>query len=170
MRFDRVVLVDTNVILEAIRTGSFRALSGAYQIETVDKCIEETQTGTQFRKRNIPVDIDELQNSLQKIHTPTSFERAKLSIDLGGLSLDEGEFMLWAHAYSRNDVWKLCGPDKASLRCGVRLGLSDRLISLEKLLKVISFRPKTVLKKAYTTNWHESTMAQILLDEKFKQA
>ena len=168
MRFDRVVLIDTNVILEASRTGSFRALSGAYQIETVEKCLEETQTGVQYRRRNIPVDIDELQNSLQKIHTPTNIERAKLSVDLGGLLLDEGEYMLWAHAYSRNDNWILCGPDKASLRCGVRLGLSDRLISLEKLLKAISFRPKTVLKKAYTTNWHESTMAQILLDEKIQ--
>ena len=168
MRFDRVVLIDTNVILEASRTGSFRALSGAYQIETVDKCMEETQTGVQYRRRNIPVDIDELQNSLQKIHTPTNIERAKLSVDLGGLSLDEGEYMLWAHAYSRNDDWILCGPDKASLRCGVRLGLSDRLISLEKLLNAISFRPRTGLKKAYTTNWHESTMAQILLDEKIQ--
>lgn len=168
MRFDRVVLIDTNVILEASRTGSFRTLSGAYQIETVEKCLEETQTGVQYRRRNIPVDIDELQNSLQKIHTPTNIERAKLSVDLGGLLLDEGEYMLWAHAYSRNDDWILCGPDKASLRCGVRLGLSDRLISLEKLLKAISFRTKIVLKKAYMTNWHESTMAQILLDEKIQ--
>ena len=40
-----VVLVDTNVIVEAYRTETWRALAGSYGIETVKDCVTETQTG-----------------------------------------------------------------------------------------------------------------------------
>ena len=33
------VLVDTNIILETHRTGSWRALSGGYPVETVEDCV-----------------------------------------------------------------------------------------------------------------------------------
>ena len=48
--------------------------------------------------------------------------------------LDPGEKSLWAHAITRNDAWMMCGPDKASLLTGVRLGFRNRLVALEKLL------------------------------------
>ena len=41
------VLVDTNAILESFRVGSWRALTGGYDVETVEDCIIETQTGYQ---------------------------------------------------------------------------------------------------------------------------
>jgi hypothetical protein len=44
------VLVDTNVILEAHRSGSWRALTGGYGVETVEDCVNETQTGFQRRR------------------------------------------------------------------------------------------------------------------------
>ena len=37
------VLVDTNIILERYRVGSWRALAGGYSVETVEECVEETQ-------------------------------------------------------------------------------------------------------------------------------
>ena len=37
-------------------------------------------------------------------------------------------------ARRRHDAWILCGPDRASLRCGVRLGFRERLVSLERFL------------------------------------
>ena len=40
-----VVLVDTNVIIEAHRTAAWAALVGAYGVETVEDCVTETQTG-----------------------------------------------------------------------------------------------------------------------------
>ena len=46
-----VVLVDTNVIIEAHRTGAWAALAGAYAVETVEDCVTETQTGYQRRPR-----------------------------------------------------------------------------------------------------------------------
>ena len=38
-------LMDTNVIIEAHRTDSWRALTGGYRVESVEKCVIETQTG-----------------------------------------------------------------------------------------------------------------------------
>ena len=35
------VLVDTNVIIEAHRTGAWRALAGGYVLETVEDCVTE---------------------------------------------------------------------------------------------------------------------------------
>ena len=37
--------------------------------------------------------------------------------------LDPGKQALWAHALGRGDGWLLCGPNKARVRLGVRLGL-----------------------------------------------
>ena len=75
--------------------------------------------------------------------------------------LDEGEKALWAHALARPDAWVLCGPDKASLRIGVRLNLRDRLVALEYLLKDAGFRPKMSLKIAYRQDWLDRTLAEL---------
>ncbi|MBO4123014.1 hypothetical protein J5T34_19995 [Cupriavidus gilardii] len=39
------VFVDTNIILEAFRTGCWAAICERYAIETVEKCVEEALTG-----------------------------------------------------------------------------------------------------------------------------
>lgn len=54
-RHQGIVLVDTNVILEAHRTGSWRALAGGYPVETVDDCVDETQTGFQLHRSELRV-------------------------------------------------------------------------------------------------------------------
>jgi hypothetical protein len=75
--------------------------------------------------------------------------------------LDNGEKALWAHAIARPDAWVLCGPDKASLRIGIRFGFRDRLIALERLLADTGFRPKTPLKVAYRSDWLARTLTEI---------
>jgi hypothetical protein len=79
--------------------------------------------------------------------------------------LDAGEQMLWAHALTRTDTWVLCGPDKASLRVGIRLGHRDRLVSLERLLKDAGFNLKN-LREAYTQRWLEQALSQLALLER----
>ena len=66
----------------------------------------------------------------------------------------------------RHDDWTLCGPDKASLRCGVRLGLRDRLVSMQGLLDDLGHRPATALRNAYTRRWHERTIGELILAER----
>ena len=57
VRHRGIVPVDTNVILEAHRTGSWRALTGGYAVETVEDCVTETQKGFQRRQPKHPGEL-----------------------------------------------------------------------------------------------------------------
>ena len=120
--------------------------------------------GVQRRRKEEVIDVGELRDSLAAVHSVSVRERAELALREGSIALDEGEAALWAHALGRNDVWTLCGPDRASLRCGVRLGYRERLVSLEELLKRVGHR-SSGLRPAYTQKWHDRVVGQIRLEE-----
>lgn len=107
-------------------------LAGGYRVETVEDCVMETQTGFQIRRPEQSISARELQTSLAAVHCVGNRERAELAVLIQGIALDRGEESLWVHALGRDDDWVLCGPDKASLRCGVRLGFRERIVSLEE--------------------------------------
>lgn len=152
------LLVDTNVILECHRTSSWRALTRRYVTETVEKCVEETLTGYQNRRPEQLIDQVELRQSLAAVHAISEAELAHaLTRDARIADLDPGEKHLWAHALRRNDAWILCGPDASSLRIGLRLGLRDRLLPLERLLDDIGHRVGG-LGRHYTRKWHEDKL------------
>ncbi|MHA3977369.1 hypothetical protein ACW9UR_06790 [Halovulum sp. GXIMD14794] len=159
------VLVDTNVILESYRVGAWRALAGGYPIETVEDCITETQTGFQRRRPEQLIDPGELRASMATVHGVDDRELAALLLQAADIALDTGEQSLWAHALGRSDGWILCGPDKASLRFGVRSGFRDRLFALEHLLEAVGHRPKQPLKTAYTSKWLAKTLSELVISE-----
>lgn len=159
------VLVDTNVILESWRIGAWPALTGGYGVETVEDCVTETQTGFQRRRLEQQIDVRALRDSLAAIHAPGDREIAAAAVRASDIALDIGERSLWAHALTRTDGWILCGPDKASLRFGVRLGHRDRLVALERLLGDAGYRPKEPLKDAYTKKWLERALSELVLSE-----
>lgn len=160
------LLVDTNVILEGHRTASWRALTGGLRVETVTDCVTETQTGFQRRRPEQRIDEAALRRSLAGVHDVADAQRALAYVrDPFIASLDAGEQALWAHALARGDAWVLCGPDKASLRLGVRLGFRDRLVALEALLDRVGHRPKTPLKAHYTSRWLATCLSDISLSE-----
>lgn len=159
------VLVDTNLIFEAHRTASWRALTGGYRVETVQECVTETQTGYQRRRRGQQIDEAELRERLGAVTTVDDRARAGLAVRIGELALDEGEACLWAHALGRDDDWILCGPDRASLRCGVRLGFRERLVSLEALIEDVGYRPRVAFRPAYSREWHNRVVGELVLAE-----
>lgn len=154
------VLLDTNVIIECWRIGAWRALAGGYRLETVEAVEAEALTGVQR------ADVDGFSTSFQAIHAVSDAERAAAFIHDEQLGfLDEGELALWAHALTRRDEWILCGPDKASLRFGIRVGLRERLVALERLLGDVGYRPKVPLRDAYSQRWLERTLAELAQQE-----
>jgi hypothetical protein len=156
------VLVDTNAIVEAWRIGAWRALCGGYSLATVEECVIETQTGYQNRRPEQRIDRQALLAGLKAIHKVSDAERAAALIRDGEIAmLDEGEKALWAHLLARSDNWALCGPDKASLRIGIRANFRDRLISLNRLLDGAGFRPKTPLRCAYRQDWLSRTLVEL---------
>ena len=92
------VLVDTNAIIEAHRAGAWRALTGAYPVETVEDCVAETQTGFQRRRAEQMINVNELRASLASVHSVSNLERAEFAVQVRGIALDLGEESLWAHA------------------------------------------------------------------------
>ena len=139
------VLVDTNVIIESHRVNSWRALVGGYRVETVEECVAETQAGAQLRPPRRRIDEGNLRKSLSAIQSVSNRARAELALRKPDIALDIGEESLCAHALSRDDAWILCGPDRASLRCGIRLGFRERLVSLERLISDAGHRPRIPL-------------------------
>ena len=159
------VLVDTNVILECWRVGAWKALTGGYGVETVEECVIETQTGFQRRRAEQQIDVAVLQGSLAAIHKVGDPERAAAVVRDAQFSfLDPGEQSLWAHALTRTDASVLCGPDKASLRFGVRLGFRDRLVALEGLLQDAGHRALG-LRNAYASGWLAKMLGEIVIME-----
>ena len=74
------VLVDTNVILETHRTGSWRALTGGYAVETVEDCVTEARTGFQRRRPKHQIDQVELRDRLARVHAVGERERGLLAV------------------------------------------------------------------------------------------
>jgi hypothetical protein len=52
------------------------------------------------------------------------------------------------------------------MRCGVRLGLRDRIVALETLLEAVGHRTRIDLKKAYTAKWLDQTLSEMVVLEK----
>ena len=159
------MLVDTNVIIESHRIGCWPALAGSLRIETVEECVTETQTGFQRRRPEETIDREQLKASLAAEHQASDKELADLAIRIPGIALDQGEESLWAHALTRNDVWVLCSPDRASLRCGVRIGVREQLVSLEELLRCVGHRPRIPIKRQYTKQWQDGVISRFVVEE-----
>jgi hypothetical protein len=156
------VLMDNCAISGAIRAGVWNMLLGGYAMETVEEVAREA--GTLFRKLPEHYELAEGFRRLT-IHGVDTLARAELAMRTSGLPLDEGERDLWAHAIGRDDAWILCGPDIASLRAAVRLGLGDRIVSLESLLGGLGVNNKK-LSQEQTEKWLRSTMGRLILEER----
>lgn len=157
-----IVLVDTTLLIEAHRTGCLAAIAAGYRIQTVEKCVEETQNGATTRTVAQQIDEKLLRSQLDAVHTVTDADRTRVAA-VGGPIIDEGERDLWAHALGRTDTWILCGPDKASMRFGVRANQRNRLVALEPLLKAIGHTPKEELREHYRQAWLDEVVNKAVL-------
>lgn len=156
----RIVLVDTNVIIKSHEVGCWKALAGAYRLETVEDCVTETQTGKQRRRPEQQIDEAELRRQLHAVHAVSQKELAAVYA-LNGAGLDAGERALWAHALHRQDVWILCGPDRASMKFGFDNKLRERLISLGELLGDIGVQ--STLSDSYSKAWLDAAIGKFAL-------
>lgn len=127
------ILVDTNIIIEAVRTDCWRALSGHYDLVTVAECAVEAQSGVPGDRGYVPVADEDLRRL--RVVPVSNTERARLALACDAASLDQGERDLWAHANAREDDWQATCADQAAVRIAVQLGWGDRLVSLERLLR-----------------------------------
>lgn len=161
MKAGDVVLVDTNVIIEGHVRDCWAALTGAYRVQTVDKCVVEAMTGRHTWQQTKPTELA-LRQSFNAVHEVSRSELAKVML-AGGALLDEGEQHLWAHALARKDAWILCGPDRASMRFGFEQQQRDRLVSLGGLLHAIDYTPKIALRSHFEQAWLDEVVRKLIL-------
>lgn len=134
MRLGQTVLVDTNIIIEAVRTGCWNALGTHFKLETVDKCCEEARGGDLHRTGYVEID----EAALRKLHSQPVSDAQLIELHLAysqAAGLDDGERHLWAHALTRNDAWIATTADKAAFFAACHLGWRDRMVSLEALIE-----------------------------------
>ena len=120
MQRGQVVLVDTNIIIEAVRTGCWNALTVHFKMETVEKCCEEARTGEAHRPGYVKVDEGALRSRLtaHAVSGVMLFELGQRYPDAD--RLDAGERHLWAHALDRNDEWVAACSDRAAVNVAVK--------------------------------------------------
>lgn len=157
-----IVLVDTNIIIEAHRIHCWAAIADYFALETVEKCVEETQTGSQNRSPEQNINYAELNATLSAVNKLTEIQQAGFLLK-HNVQLDPGERDLLCHAESRNDAWILASPDKATMRFMFSQGWIDRLVSLEKLVTHIKAKTTKPLGRNYTEAWSSNERTAMTL-------
>ena len=159
----QVVLVDTNVIIESHRVKCWNAMADYYALETVEKCVEETQTGAQNRSPEENIDQAKLTSSLTAVHHVTELKKAAFLLRQK-IQLDPGERDLLSHAAGRQDAWIVASPDKAAMRAALAEGWLDRLVSLESLCSHLRIRLARSLQRNYTKEWHSVEVVKLRME------
>ena len=149
------VFVDTNVLLAAFPTGAWSRFAGAYRVETVEKCIEETQTGDPLAPWRVNIPLNELKGGLTAIHVLPKHDLASFALKYPKLqTLDDGErhLLAWlsAHEKPSPDVLWVTTADKAAIvACGA-LNWLDAVVSFD-CFEIAERRKRSLLALAFST-------------------
>ncbi|MGH7552670.1 MAG: hypothetical protein ACREMQ_06535 [Longimicrobiales bacterium] len=144
-----VVLVDSMIVIEAVRTGCWNALTGRYRVATVEECASELRRGDTSLPGYIGVTDEMLSRAV--VHPLPATVAAKFRLDYPDADgLDAGERDLMALATTHTDEFRLCSCDKAALVAAHALGLLDRVVSLEALAESVGLRPNPALRSQFT--------------------
>jgi hypothetical protein len=159
----RVVLMDTNIIIEAFRTRSWNAITSYFAVEAPEKCYEEALTGNLHRRGYVEVDATLLRKGLSVRHAVSDTARAALALKLRKAdALDAGERDLLAHALERTDAWLASCADRAAMFAALELGWEERFISLEAMARAAGAKPS--LKSHFTDGWLSEVRTAYKLD------
>ena len=161
-----VVFVDTNVIIEATRTGCWKALLDRFNVHTVREISLETQRKPSGGAAYVAVD-KELFEQKVTVHEVTNKQRAEARLRLPLLAhLDAGESDLLSYLASQNPhALLLTTADAAAVKAACALKLHARLRSLEELAKDCGHTPK--LNKWFTSTWLLRQKTQFVFDDNF---
>lgn len=109
-----VVFVDTMIVIEAVRTSCWNAITGQRQIVTVEECADELHRGDASGAGYVPVSEQDIERATVE---PLPDEAAvKFRLEYAAADgLDPGERDLLALAYGWNCEFAFCCCDKAAV-------------------------------------------------------
>ena len=164
------VLVDTNVIIEAFRTGFWNAICGRYSVETVESVVGEALTGDPGEPGYVVVDAVGLRSGLTEVHPVSDLMRADFAIKnqkAEGLDLGERDLLAWifAQGASFDALVLLSTADKAAIVVAGTLQCLDRLESLQALALASGITPHQSdrLKHQFTGKWLDGIRTKVRL-------
>ena len=164
------VFVDTNILIEAFRTGCWTAICNKFDIETVDKCVEEALTGNPDDPTRVHIDRDALLEGLAGRHQVGKLELADLVLSHPSCQgLDDGEqhLLAWLHAQGLlpGALILVSTADKAAIVATGNIVWLDSLISLEHLANESGVTHGQIksLARHYCTGWLDEIRIKIRL-------
>lgn len=164
------VFVDTNIILEAFRTGCWSTITTRFSIETVDKCVEEALTGDPDEPGRVDVDPDHLRAQLSGRHQVSDLALASFTLDhpeCAGLDDGEQHLLAWLKdsGLLGNTMIAISTADRAAVTSAFALGCNDSLISLEELVGNAGGNKLSgvTLRKHFSKQWLSQVKTDLLL-------
>ena len=144
-----IVLVDTMIIIEAVETGCWNAITGQKRLVTVVECEDELKKGNPTTPGYVTVTDEDIARC--DVRELSDADRTAFHLRYPGAQrLDRGERDLLALASSLQGDFKLCCCDKAAVMATHALGLLDHVVSLEALVVSVGARPRRAFKRQYT--------------------
>lgn len=142
----------------------WHALLNAYQIRSVDICVQEaTQTDKDGRQlvaramREVAAEIT--------VGPVTEEMRSALEFKIGlRADVHKGERDLLAYALTLSDAWWFCGPDNGTVRAMKVLRILHRMVSLESIA-IASGHRGPMPSNHYTERWLSNHRTQAALEE-----
>lgn len=165
MSATRVYLLDANIIMEAVRTATWPALTGGLRTETVREVAEECRRGDEFSSGYTVVTQADL-DRLCAVHDPTPEQIAAVLMMPESSGLDPGERDLFAYVLELpdDDDWLVCSADLACIRFLVAAGYGDRIVALEQIIEGVGGKATPALRTHFTTTWLSERRTQAILD------
>ena len=159
------VLLDTTAILEAHRQGVWSNLVAGFRLVTVEKCIEEVDTGNLVGGERLEIDTGRLRREITVCRVDDATMTAAVLSSEGKLQiLHAGEKELLAYATSVIEVLYISSQDRACVRVGAKMDLLDRFVSLEEMAEAVG-RKSLSLPRQYTKRWLSDVRTACRLEE-----
>lgn len=156
------VYLDTCVILAAHRAGCWRALAPRFSLHTTQVCRAELTQGNPKDPHYIAVDMQAFDQTVT-IHLTTTELAATAALQTSVLfDIDAGERDLLAWGIAQPDALLLTTGDRAAILAACRLGLQDKLISLEELARDAGLHKP--LPKQFTKAWLSEVRTKFLME------
>lgn len=167
----RRVFIDTNVVIEAFRTGTWTALCNKFSIETVEQVIEEALTGDHTKAGRVDIPAAALRDGLAARHTVSKLEYARAILEypeISGLDLGEKYLLAWLVTKEQGQqiTVVLSTADKGAIRSSNEIGWMDACVSLEELLEQAGVSRQQIgcLENQHRAAWLKRFRTEVQLD------
>jgi hypothetical protein len=137
------------IVIEAVRTGCWNAVTGQRRVSLVEECAEELRRGDASVVGYVPVREEDL--ARVRIEPLSPRDRAAFRLAYPDADrLDAGERDLLAWASTCTETFEICSCDKAAVQAANAMGWLDQVVSLEVVAASGGARTTTRFKRQFT--------------------